>query len=176
MKSETRKFINELADSIRDAFSIDVPIINMRKVVTIIGGEIEEGDPFDFDELYDGTIKKNKEDSFLIKISPLQSKERENFTIAHEIGHLFLHMGYIILPEIWEKQDDIEFTRFGNNEQEYQAHEFAAAFLMPKEEYKRILDENTKDNRADIKSVAKYFNVSMAAATNRGKFLGYIKW
>lgn len=177
MKQETRQFINDLATEIRVENAITVPIDNMRDVVTILGGIVETIDPFSEDSYFDGTIRKNDENSFLIRIDPFQGPERENFTIAHELGHLFLHMGYQVLPELWDEQDDTEFARFGRNEQEYQAHEFAAAFLMPEEEYREAINNNIEDDgRINIKNVAEYFRVSVPAATNRGKFLGVIEW
>ena len=45
---------------------------------------------------------------------------------------------------------------------------------MPKDVYWRILKQNAVDNRVDIAKIARYFNVSQAAAINRGKFLGYL--
>lgn len=177
MKQETRQFINDLATEIRLANGITVPIDNMENVVNILGGEIEKINPFSEDSYFDGTIRKNSKNSFLIRIDPFQGPERENFTIAHELGHLFLHMGYQVLPELWNEQDDKEFARFGRNEQEYQAHEFAAAFLMPEEEYREAINNNIEDDgRINIKNVAEYFRVSVPAATNRGKFLGVIEW
>ena len=55
-------------------------------------------------------------------------------------------------------------------------NEFAAAFLMPKELYKRVMDENTVGNAVYIAKVAQYFNVSIDAASYRGKWLGYLQW
>jgi Zn-dependent peptidase ImmA (M78 family) len=39
-------------------------------------------------------------------ISPYQSEERRKFTIAHELGHLFLHMGYLLDSDLWSGQDE----------------------------------------------------------------------
>jgi Zn-dependent peptidase ImmA (M78 family) len=30
-----------------------------------------------------------------------KARARRNFSVAHELGHLFLHMGYIVSPEKW---------------------------------------------------------------------------
>ena len=137
-----------------------------------IGGTIEE--KYSFDDLCDGTIIKDGENSFRIAISPYQNNQRRAFTIAHELGHLFLHMGYRTTPSLWKVQDQRVFRRFGSSEQEYQANEFAAALLMPKDIYRHILMENVQNGRVDMAVVAKHFNVSQAAAINRGKFLGYL--
>lgn len=47
---------------------------------------------------------------------------------------------------------------------------------MPKIEYKRVMDKNTEGNTVNTQEIAKYFNVSTEAASNRGKWLGYLQW
>lgn len=63
--------------------------------------------------------------------------------------------------ELWESPENKVYNRSGNSEFELQANEFAAAFLMPKELYKRVMDENTVGNTVYIAKVAQYFNVSI---------------
>lgn len=172
MDLSTRSYINNLAEQVIKVYSIAIPITNIDDVVRTIGGTIVEKN--NFDDLCDGTIIKDGANGFSIAISPYQNPQRRAFTIAHELGHLFLHMGYRTNPSLWEKQDQRVFRRFGSSEQEYQANEFAAALLMPKDAYKRILMENAENGRVDMAVVAKHFNVSQAAAINRGKFLGYL--
>ena len=172
MDFSTRSYINNLAEQVIKVYNITIPITNIDDVVHTIGGTIVEKK--NFDDLCDGTMIKDGANSFRIAISPYQNPQRRAFTIAHELGHLFLHMGYRTNPSLWETQDQRVFRRFGSSEQEYQANEFAAALLMPKDAYRRILMENVESGRVDIAVVAKHFNVSQAAAINRGKFLGYL--
>ena len=173
MNNSTREFINNLAEQVIAYYNISIPVDNMERVVEKIGGKVEE--KLDFDEYYDGTIRKNGDNSFSIVVSPLQSESRKKFTIAHELGHLFLHMGYQTNRELWNSQTDTSsFRRFGTSEQEYQANEFAGAFLMPEREYKKVMDSNTNNNMVNIKKVADYFGVSVAAAKVRGQFLRYL--
>ena len=47
---------------------------------------------------------------------------------------------------------------------------------MPRDEYVRVLEQHTENNQVDTAKVAEYFQVSIEAASNRGKFLGYLKW
>lgn len=167
-----RKYISELARRVMNVYGIKTPISNIEDFVRILGGEIET--KTDFDDLCDGTIRKSGEHSFVIALSPFQSEQRKMFTIAHELGHLFLHMGFMVDKELWEKQDQKVYTRFGTSEQEYQANEFAASLLMPEELYKQVIENNTKGNGVNMSQVASHFNVSITAAINRGKFLGYL--
>lgn len=172
MDISTRNYINDLAQQVLATYGISVPINNMEDIVHQIGGLIEER--YHFDDLCDGTIRKTGNNSFYIVISPFQNEQRKAFTIAHELGHLFLHMGFRTNHALWEQQNETVYRRFGSSEQEYQANEFAAALLMPKDIYKKKLDDFSNGIHVDISKVAKFFNVSTAAATNRGRFLGYL--
>ena len=172
MDWQTRKYISELTQRVIDAYSIETPISDIEDIVKKLGGTIENR--VDFDDFCEGTIRKSGENSFIIALSPFQMEKRKVFTIAHELGHLFLHMGFMIDKELWEKQNQKIYTRFGASEQEYQANEFAAALLMPEKVYKEVMDLNSEENGINMSKVAKYFNVSVSAAINRGKFLGYL--
>lgn len=173
MNATIRRRINELANDILRIYRISIPINDMRKVVTLMGGEVV--DDMSLGAYSDGKVMKSNE-GFLIYVPPNQPLTRENFTIAHELGHLFLHMGYLINKELWENSDAAVYNRKGSSETELQANEFAAAFLMPQDEYKSIVDQNTEDNMVNISNVANHFNVSTEAASYRGKWLGYLQW
>ena len=172
MDVATRRYISELAQRVMDVYAIKTPISDMQAIVRKLGGTVEERR--DFDDLCDGTIQKQGDNSFTIVISPFQNEQRKAFTIAHELGHLFLHMGFMTDRKCWLTQDRAVYRRFGTTEQEYQANEFAAALLMPEKTYKIILDEYSNGNRVNMNQVARYFNVSVSAAINRGRFLGYL--
>ena len=170
MNSDTRNMINSLTEDIIHAFRIKIPIEDIEGLVCSLGGsiQIQAGVP-------DGAVIKDG-DAFRILVSPFQEEKRKRFTIAHELGHLFLHMGYLTNRALWERQNDNVYHRIGNSEQEYQANEFAASLLMPRDEYVRVLEQHTDNNQVDTAKVAEYFQVSIEAASNRGKFLGYLKW
>lgn len=174
MNNETREYISLVANTVREVYNIATPIKDMSLVVEKIGGEIKETDePYDFD----GVIRKSGDNSFLIEISKNQSEQRKNFTIAHELGHLFLHMGYGTNEDVWKNQD-VVYQRFGTSEQEYQANEFAAALLMPREEYANKIYACVEKGKVEIKKleeIASAFNVSLSAVINRGRFLGILE-
>lgn len=173
MDRETKRLINELTQDVIDAFQIQIPIKDMEEVVRRLGGEVIEDNSL---SMYsDGFITKQGQ-GFRIVVSSFQSGVRKNFTIAHELGHLFLHMGYKIDNQLWNSQDEKTYYRNGSSEQEYQANEFAAALLMPEGEYKKVMDQNTYGNSVDTNRMAEHFNVSSDAAANRGKWLGYLQW
>ena len=170
MDNSTRRMINSLAEDVLSAYNISVPIGNIDEIVEKLGGTIQKEAFFS-----DGAVEKEG-NGFKIIVSPFQDEKRERFTIAHELGHLFLHMGYRTNNELWEKQENNIYHRIGNSEKEYQANEFAAAFLMPATEYLAVLNKVSEGNMVDTSKIAEYFNVSIEAAANRGKFLGYLRW
>ncbi|MCI9162180.1 MAG: ImmA/IrrE family metallo-endopeptidase [Lachnospiraceae bacterium] len=170
MDKSTRMMINSLTEDILKSFHIEVPIGDMDELIGRLGGNIQADSSYS-----DGAVEKVG-NSFRILVSPFQDERRRRFTIAHELGHLFLHMGYMTNQELWERQDESRYHRSGNSEKEYQANEFAAAFLMPRDEYWKALNRNTVGDKVDTSKIAEYFNVSVEAASNRGKFLGYLKW
>lgn len=173
MDNELRMLINNLTQDIIDLYNIQIPIQNINDVVSALGGRVEEST--DIENMSDGSIRK-LDDGFVIYVSPFQGSERRKFTIAHELGHLFLHMGYKINSELWNKQENATYYRTGDSLMEYQANEFAAALLMPKKTYKKIMDQYTTGNKVETDKIAGYFGVSVSAASNRGKFLGYLRW
>lgn len=174
LNEEARRIINEMAYEIRKLYDITDAIDDIKEVVKKMGGSVVE-DP-SISAFSDGRVKKIDADSFEIAISPLQTSERKNFTIAHELGHLFLHMGFKTDQKKWETQSYSVYYRSGKSDLEYQANEFAAAFLMPRSLYKEKMDEYTEGNYVDTAELADYFNVSIDAAANRGKWLGYLEW
>lgn len=171
-----RKQINGLAESVIKVCNISTPINDIEDVVKRLGGIVIEDETLGM--FSDGELRKENGElyEFSIKVPKGQQSARRNFTIAHELGHLFLHMGYMIDDELWNKSDGVVFNRRGNSESEMQANEFAAAFLMPEEEYCKIVNKNTTGNLVSISEVANYFNVSMDAASYRGKWLGCLRW
>ena len=160
MDNSTRRMINSLAEDVLSAYNISVPIGNIDEIVEKLGGTIQKEAFFS-----DGAVEKEG-NGFKIIVSPFQD----------ELGHLFLHMGYRTNNELWEKQENNIYHRIGNSEKEYQANEFAAAFLMPATEYLAVLNKVAEGNMVDTSKIAEYFNVSIEAAANRGKFLGYLRW
>ncbi len=171
MDWKMRKEIENFTNAIRDVYDIQIPINNIDTIVKKLEGKVVEDPTLDFD----GKVCRIG-DSFEIHVSPWQSDSRRNFTIAHEIGHLFLHMGFITSDDIWNQQKNEVFFRNGYSEQEYQANEFAAALLMPEDEYIRQIEKNQEDGRVIISKIADYFNVSADAASMRGKWLGILEW
>ena len=173
--SKRYQAIEALAESIRKQLYPSHPV-DMQEVVKSLKGELQE-ESFE-DSTISGKIEKVG-DAFKISYNQEHSPQRSGFTIAHEIGHLFLHMGYIIDPEKWDSINeycDSPKYRQGYSVEEYEANHFAGAFLMPKDDYENFVREHGNNNKIDISLIAEHFNVSFDAALTRGKWLGIFDW
>lgn len=168
MDREVQYLINNIAEEIIQAFDIAIPISDIDEVVQKLGGSIQVDS-----RLFECKVVKRGK-SFRIILPLFQNEEYRRFAVAQELGHLFLHMGYLTSTKLWDKQ--LDNTRFGLStaEQAYQSNEFAMAFLMPRTAYKKILEENTVGNKVKTKDIAEYFGVKIAIASLRGKKLGYL--
>ena len=175
MDVKTRIMIDKITEYVRKEYKIIGPISDIESIVVSMGGIIVEKTAID--DLSDIWIRKSGKESFEIFLPPVQISwtiERRNFMIAHELGHLFLHMGFRINDDKWNNQMK-GFYRNNDAETNYQANEFAKAFLMPEEEYGEILNRYTKGNRVNIKEVANHFHVAINIAASRGQLLGYFE-
>ena len=140
-------------------------------VVARLGGQVVYHDPSTFQGTAPESIRVSSKSSFTIYIPSTTSLERDRFTIAHELGHLFLHYPMIqasspnacMVATRWVDESDQEQRRA-----EWEANWFAAAFLMPAAVFK------AEHRRAGgfIASVASMFGVSVPAAEIRAKNLG----
>lgn len=93
--------------------------------------------------------------------------QSDRFKLARQLGHLFL--GHV-------DRQNIAYRR-GTNKLDYEANEFAAELLMPKSEFYYHVNKNIdENNRCDVESVAKIFDVEPQVVITRGKFLGLFEW
>ncbi len=74
---------------------------------------------------------KAEGDSYVIKINRHETRERQRFTLAHEIAHFLIHRD--IIDDQGEIVDNVMY-RSGNPEAvEYEANRLAADLIMPGE-------------------------------------------
>ena len=95
-----------------------------------------------------------------------ESEKRQHFTIAHELGHYFLHKDD--LKErggVFDSENVLTMYRSDiglDNDKEREANYFAGSLLMPKEGVRRVWKKLT-----DIESCAEVFDVSESAMAVR---------
>lgn len=105
-----------------------------------------------------------------------ESPYRKRFTIAHELGHHFLHLqhedGEFIdrkLDLLRQTFDESEVEPIADRRPEIQANQFAAALLMPAD----LLKQEWETSQ-DVEEIARKFNVSQEALAIRLDVLGVI--
>lgn len=172
MNEETRRKIEYTADAIREDLDYHHNS-ELADFIDRIGGTLTMTSALDI--LKDVALMKTGEHSFLMKVREHQTNERITFTIAHVLGHLFLHCGYHYVLEMWEALfvNEILLPN-ASNEQELQAHAFAKALLMPEDLFKFYIHTHEKDGFINMRDVAKHFHVSYDTAKYRAKELDLI--
>lgn len=124
-----------------------------------------------------GYISKD-EDGYYICVNDKQPATRQQFTIAHEIGHFILHREVLdsgnLLPTMYKLGDGItpaltraDYTNPIYRAMETEANKFAADLLMPKDEFIKKANECE-----DLVDLALAFKVSVGAASIRACNLG----
>ncbi len=160
-KSITFKELDQIAGEFRDKADEVIGFTNnvsdfLAKIVKALGGTISILKNPAIYEANGGSLVIQPDGRFQINLSPVTSPLRDNFTIAHELGHYFLHYDR-------SKKEVQTFARYGNNKQEIEANRFAAAFLMPKPRFEKAM----KDFNNSVLLIAAKFQVSESAVRVR---------
>lgn len=178
MDNTLREQIGELADNLREELGLTIPV-DVEKAVKLLGGSVTYGEVANYAE---AQIFKRDDDSFVICLNEnvVESKIKKRLSLAHEIGHLILNMGYRS-PERWENTEDYVdsvYYRDGYASEEDEAHEFANAFLMPKKEFIEKAKENYNYGNScyELVPIADYFELSTYDVLARGRRLGIFDW
>ena len=164
--------ITGIAETVRNHYGIGCPITSVDEMVKRMGGEIREVDSIT--HITDSRIAKAENiGGFIVEVPCYQSGKRRRFTICHELGHLFLHMRYMLDQDSWEALDITEYYKTPETEeQEDRASAFGEALLMPEKEFREEVARNTSGGIVDIKMVAEYFDVPVDVARHRSLMLG----
>lgn len=122
-----------------------------------------------------GAIVKYEDGSIEILVNENDTHERQRFTIAHELGHYFLHLKDA--PK-YERVDMHRATGYSTNiPQEVEANNFAAALLMDRNTVMKkflIAKEFGLSSIDCITYLANQFSVSKQAMEYRIRNLGLI--
>ncbi|MEA2065195.1 MAG: ImmA/IrrE family metallo-endopeptidase [Patescibacteria group bacterium] len=105
-------------------------------------------------------------DKFGIFINNSKSQNRIYFTIAHELGHYFLHKKKLIdIGLVIDNGQVLEIFRLDtglSDEEEIEANNFAATLIMPADKVREIWNL-----LHDVDECAKFFQVSVLAMSIR---------
>ena len=114
---------------------IDVEAICRQEGIRILSADMHEIESA-AQKPISGAIQKHPKFGCTILVNELDREVRKRFTIAHELGHYFLHMGK-------EENKIITSFRMDSSPVERQANVFAANLLMPenliRQEYERMV-------------------------------------
>lgn len=152
----TKREVEELAEQVGKLAGFEIGD-DLTYIVERLGGRISYQNIDDWvDE--DGSIFVHEEGDFDITLPHYTSPLRDRFTIAHELGHYFLHSNQGEIPII--------AYRKGTGRLEWEANWFAASLLMPRRDFEMALRGDS------LAAVASQFGVSIDAARVRKESLG----
>jgi Zn-dependent peptidase ImmA (M78 family) len=133
---------------------------NVRLLCRKLGVELVEREISD-----DGACRFRTSEPYsaVIEVNRQASSARQNFTIAHELGHLLLH------PETSNGWRRDLFSAAGTHKEEREANAFAAELLVPFAELRAWLDLLNVEMRVRVvtATMAKTYEISEGAARVR---------
>ena len=132
---------------------------------------------------YDGVSMWNKKTHKpQIYLDVDQNQNRQLFTLAHELGHLFIDLGWYPNSRLEEEPKetvlsvnyrDKDKERDTEDDKERIANQFAGAFLMPQSEVEKIISSEMTDEEKK-QEISRKFKVTLKAAENRLLVLGVL--
>ena len=163
-KRITEKFIDDLIVS----NEITNAPVNLDDLVEGLSISVRK---YDFSEDVSAVLVVEEDGTATIGYNPKESPNRIRFSIAHELGHYFLHSNSskgIFMDKLMFRKN-IKLYNRREEQIEIEANYFAANLLMPKQllikEVRRLdYDDDDDDN---IKKLADLFEVSVSAMTFR---------
>ncbi|MCC7426421.1 MAG: ImmA/IrrE family metallo-endopeptidase [Alphaproteobacteria bacterium] len=166
-KQQISKFAEGIADRLQFR-----PGDSLEPIVIRLGGKIDYADLSDPSEqppesivvkpLSEGRVE------FTIYIPTTTTPQRDRFTIAHELGHVFLHFPMV---QRSHPRAEMHATRWVDTTDkvqqraEWEANWFAAAFLMPEIQFREVWERSSRE-------AVRLFRVSEQAASIRAQSLG----
>jgi Zn-dependent peptidase ImmA (M78 family) len=152
--------LHSLVTELKNVELYDFPL-NVDRVAEYLGLEVTE-------ELMDGDISgylEFKAGQWVVGLNALHHRNRQRFTLAHELAHFVLHRN--------ERSSFVDQTfarREGAGDPvETQADRFAADLLMPEDQVRALVSQGV----TSLKDLAARFQVSQLAMRYRVKNLGF---
>jgi hypothetical protein len=145
----------------------------LEPIVNLLGGKVQPVSPFEENGLGPPSIVVRGMRDFTIFLPTTTSPQRDRFTIAHELGHLFLHFPMVQRQKLGTAMVATRLVNESDTDQqraEWEANWFAAAFLMKESAFAEVW----RAARGGAAEVAVRFGVSEQAASIRARSLGLI--
>lgn len=158
----SRAHVETFAQTVRDTLPYSTGA-GLTPLLMSIGGRISYKSPTDPEAEAFSLIARSHHD-FEIILSPHTSIDRDNFSIAHDLGHLAMHFSNANAPM---RATRLPPTDEVSTRTEWEANWFAAGFLMPEIEFADLW----KRHNANARLIAAHFNVSIRMASLRASML-----
>jgi Zn-dependent peptidase ImmA (M78 family) len=173
-----RKQIRDMVESLLGQHKITRAPVPVDKIAKELGIQIKLDK---VDDALSGFIVRDKGKRALIGANKAHHPNRQRFTIAHELGHYFLHAGYTVHLDEGRLAYTVNLRNSessrGEDNDEREANLFAAELLMPAKFLREDLEGLELDLLGDSKfltDLAKKYSVSLQALTFRLTYLRYI--
>jgi Zn-dependent peptidase ImmA (M78 family) len=166
-RKEARVILDRYPEAIRKNY------VDVEKIARLAGIRVvKEG--FE-DQRVSGFIQRKTLDGQpVIVINDSNTPERLRFTIAHELGHYFLHSSQSVHVDDVDTADLILYRNQESSQathiQEIEANQFAAELLMPEQMITRDVQELRKGNTGMseiVERLARQYRVSQTAMAIR---------
>lgn len=153
----------QIADTFRLFLNIgEDPIINLVSIIEKLGIPVIFLD-VESDKFSGMTLQTDINQSIIV-VNKNMPNDHKKFTIAHELGHLIMHIPFSEDPDFLSDLENFEAV-------EKQADQFAGAFLIPQTEARYQFRNLTYSKLADFKI---HWKVSKQAIIYRAKDVGAI--
>lgn len=126
-----------------------------------------------------GMMVTRDDGTVAVVINQYHAANRQRFSVAHELGHYFMHREispvFVDSKKIFYRDG---VASGGTNPQEIEANAFAAELLMPEVEIRKVFTERFSLMETDldvIDGAAEYFKVSTTALSFRLIRLGLLE-
>jgi len=169
-----RRKIESLIDGLLTSYGIREAPVPVERIAKAKGARVFYQS---LDDDVSGFLYRNSA-QMVIGINTHHAPVRQNFTAAHELGHLLLHeQEQLHIDKAFRVRLRDDVSSQGTDEAEREANFFAASLLMPRhfleqdlegEEYVNLLDDDF------LSELSRKYGVSTQALVNRLKNLGYI--
>lgn len=176
--AKRNKRIQNIVDALLAQFNISSPPIDVRMMAQKLGIQIREDDLGDIS----GLVYREGE-QVIIGVNKSDPPKRRRFTIAHELGHHFLHsQSPLFVDKVFAVKLRDHVSSEAVSIEEIEANTFAAELLMPTnlimsdiQASSSILDYEKDGLSKLIKQLASQYNVSEQAMNIRLINMGVIQ-
>jgi Zn-dependent peptidase ImmA (M78 family) len=162
--------LQKALDEFKTNNSIDVVNFATQLGISVFGDDLEGESSY---------IEYKKDTGkYEIYVNMNHTKQRQRFSVAHELGHFVFHKDELLKYGKISRQ----YVNSLNPEEEKKADDFAANLLMPKEMVEEYINKkyNVNGNFIDentVYDISKFFNVSKVFTVVRLRNLNYyVPW